>query len=268
MTSEWREVGLHLGITNSKIYEITTASASTSCTLHYTKICLIETWLKGCIEPTWSMLADALDKSKVPLIANTIRQKYVTPSDDTDGFDKDCQIGSRNHRSTSVKVKHAKSRLSSLQRNSVSCFNGAEQEIQEYCTEAKHELQEQCTMLQARLKQENDDVQKQIAKIEEMIQKISEERKALLEQLEKSMRGLQQGNIQALKPAKKIAEANRIEKLQDDLSAAKHEIEALNHLLLKTGLAHNGDSNRLVEQLTIAMCHLDVDTLVLTKNNC
>ena len=254
LTSEWREVGLHLGITNSKIYEITTASASTGCTLHYTKICLVETWLKVCADPTWSMLADALDKAKVPLIANRIRQKYVISSGD------DCKIRNRDH-STSIKVKNAKSRLSSLKRNSVSCFNSAEQEIQEYCTETKHQLQEQCTSLQARLKQENDDIQKQIAKIEEMIQKVFEERNALLEQLDKSMCGLHAGTIQALKPAKKIAEGNRIEKLQEDISNVKNEIEALNHLLLKTGLAHNGDSNKLVEQLTIAICHLDMSTL-------
>ena len=263
LASEWREVGLHLGITNAKIFEITVESAAKSYTLDYTKVCLIEAWLKVCAEPTWSKLADALDKAKAPLIASRIRQKYVTSNHDK----KECQIRRSHNFSASIKVREAKSQVNSLKRRSLSCYNNVEQEMQEYCSETKHELKEQCASLEARLKRENDEVQNQIAKIEEMMQKISEERNVLLEQLNKSMCGLQQGNLQAVKPAKRIADTKRIEKLQGRLSEVKHEIEVLRSLSLKTGLAHGGDSDKLVEQLTIAVCHLDVDTLIFTDDN-
>ena len=77
VTREWRDIAFHLKVSKTKIYEIETQARTQNCTLQWILISVVEEWMRGCEEPTWEQLANALERAGISQMAYTIRQKYT-----------------------------------------------------------------------------------------------------------------------------------------------------------------------------------------------
>ena len=77
MTREWRDIAFHLKVSKTKIYEIETQAKTQNYTLQWILISVVEEWMRGCEEPTWEQLANALESAGISQVAYTIRQKYT-----------------------------------------------------------------------------------------------------------------------------------------------------------------------------------------------
>ena len=71
---DWYRVGLSLGIKSYQLEEIRINRMGDAM---HCKLSMLDSWLRGDVEASWSKLAGALEESNHSFIADRIREKYL-----------------------------------------------------------------------------------------------------------------------------------------------------------------------------------------------